>query len=272
MTNRTFRSNWAVLALFSLVAAPSTQAFTIESDSGVGNIFDLSWELASGASDPLGNINNTGFGLSGTATFEILSRSNTEISFELTLANTTAAPAGDNVGLHAFGFGSDRFVQVASWNNAGGRGSNKIASFGAAGDSGLGSVSIGGQPLQVVATTDGGGAQTGQGIAPGESDVVEFQLVIPDTGNPNPQRIPLGPVIAQFGPSGSPGGPNNPGGNPPSNIGPEPLITGPDPLTNDPDLPIIVAGPSIEFAQVPAPGTLILMVLGLVFGRRWLNR
>jgi len=249
MTNRMFRPNWPVLTLLLLAAIPfAASAFTIHSGSVVGSVFDGSRNLPKDAWGPLGDINDTGFDLSDTATFGILSKSNTEINFELTLANTnTAAPTDDDLGLRAFGFG--KFVRVASWNNAGGRGSNKTASVGAGGSAGFGGASVGGRPIQVVASTDDGNAapQASQGIAPGESDTFEFQLKAPDTIDLTSPPIPLDPFVAQIGPDN----PDNPGGNNPGGPSGNSLITA---------------------ADIPTPGTLALALIGLFFGRRWFNR
>jgi len=124
----------------------------------------------------------------------------------------------------------------------------------------------------MVASTDSStDPETTEGIAPGESDFLEFQLAVPDTGGPDPEPITLGPFVAQFGPN-APGSPNL-GGSPLLAVA-DPSVTGSDdPLITGPNPQVTAADPSIAFATaVPAPGTLTLAVLGLVLGRRWFNR
>ena len=98
--------------LLACVHLPAN-AFTIDSNSKVGDIFDVSWQLLDNATDAAGNVNDTGFDMTGDATFVYLGQNatGTQIGFELTLTNTTA-----DIALSAFGFSTDPNFTVATWN------------------------------------------------------------------------------------------------------------------------------------------------------------
>ena len=98
--------------LLACVHLPAN-AFTIDSSTEVGRTFDVSWQLLDNATDAAGNVNDTGFDMTGDATFVYLGQNatGTQIGFELTLTNTTA-----DIGLSAFGFSTDPNFTVATWN------------------------------------------------------------------------------------------------------------------------------------------------------------
>ena len=101
-------------------------AFTIDSSTKVDDIFNVSWQLLDNATDAAGNVNDTGFDMTGGATFVYLGQDGNQIGFELTLTNTTTANTAD-IGLSAFGFSTDPNFTVADWNGPVGGVSGTVA-------------------------------------------------------------------------------------------------------------------------------------------------
>jgi len=227
-----------ILRIAAIVLAcvhfPVANAFVIDSSTNVGDTFDVSWELLSGASDAGGIINNTGFDISGGATFEYLGTDGTEIGFELTLSNTTGSPSNSaNTGLIGFGFGTDANFTVASWGDSPSvTDTDKIVSFTGTNSSGVPTSPS--TPTNRFYATAGGGSG---GLAPGESDVFEFKLKLPDVIAPTTQPITFNPLEAVYLPQP----PNGTSG-----------VGGPEPLR----------------VAVPVPGTLVLIGAGLIMIRR----
>ncbi|MGB5762466.1 MAG: hypothetical protein WBM58_07955 [Sedimenticolaceae bacterium] len=228
-------------------------AFTIDSSTKVDDIFNVSWQLLDNATDAAGNVNDTGFDMTGGATFVYLGQDGNQIGFELTLTNTTTANTAD-IGLSAFGFSTDPNFTVADWNGPVGGVSGTVT-----GSSGTGSPTSGtanqpagspGTPVSLtVAGIDGSGDPTGDpanrfvatpdnsGGLPADttSEPFVFALELPNLDLTNPITVsPLEAIYTVNNPTGATGG----------------------------------GGTQSFQVAVPVPGTLLLVGAGLVMARR----
>ncbi|MGB5563505.1 MAG: hypothetical protein WBN02_14460 [Sedimenticolaceae bacterium] len=232
-------------------------AFTIDSSTKVDDIFNVSWQLLDNATDAAGNVNDTGFDMTGGATFVYLGRDGNQIGFELTLTNTSTANTAD-IGLSAFGFSTDPNFTVATWNGI------YSPTVDPAAQSATAPAASGG-PLNVTGI-DGSGDPI--------NDPTNQYVATPETpGDPDGLTDrPTNQFVAT---------PDNPG-DLPANTTSEPFVFAlelPDvialsePITVSPLETIYTVnnptGGTRSFqVAVPVPGTLLLVGAGLVMARR----
>jgi len=108
-------ADYAAAALLGLAMVPfSASAFTIYDTTTDGSTFLATWELQAGVTDPNGNTNLTGVDLTGSALFTFLGSSGNTIDLEITLTNTTVANSV-TAGLQKFGFATDPYATVADF-------------------------------------------------------------------------------------------------------------------------------------------------------------
>ena len=228
-------------------------AFTIDSSTKVDDIFNVSWHLLDNATDAAGNVNDTGFDMTGGATFVYLGQDGNQIGFELTLTNTTTANTAD-IGLSAFGFSTDPNFTVADWNGPVGGVSGTVT-----GSSGTGSPTSGtanqpagspGTPVSLtVAGIDGSGSPTNDPTNRFEATPTSGELPADTASEPFvfalqlPQAIELSKPIT-VSPLEAIYTVNNPNG-----------------ATGD-------GGTRSFQVAVPVPGTLLLVGAGLLMARR----
>lgn len=226
-----------VAGLALLGAAWSAQAFTIDSSTSVGDSFTVTWELLAGATDPNGNLNNTGYDLTGSADFVVTSIGETTVSFDVTLTNTTD-PNTAEIGLQKFGFATSPDATLVSWSNVGADGKiTDVANYSNS-DSDLdnavapGGVSV----IDIVASTDTG---TNGTLQSGEQDTVNIVVGFND---PIVDGVEFSPFAVKYQSDPDsfefPGQDDNGGGGPPT-------------------------------GDVPLPGTLVLLGAGLMAMRRF---
>lgn len=231
-----------LMGLLLLGASMSAHAFVVDSSS-VGSSYEITWELLNGATDPNGNLNDTGYDLTGSALFNVtdFDADADTVSFMLTLSNTTDPTNSVNAGLQKFGFATSANAEVASWSQITGDADRvtDVRNFRNSDNELDNSVAPGNtQIIDVVAATGTGAPNSLQG---GEEDLLELILDVPGLTEDGVEFSPF--AVKYQTDAGSfefPGGEDDGGGTPQG--------------------------------EAPVPGTLALLGLGaLLLGRRKLK-
>lgn len=251
-----------LIAAAMLLAAPiAVNAFTIDSSTAPNQTFEVSWELmGTDSANPIGE------DLSGVATFEYLgidsTSGNSVMLFGLTLTNTSAAATSGETALQAFGFSNDANFELASWGSSASGGIDLTSNNGSGdgditrvvGEGADGSLPSGTPTLSLPTGTDPSARcvndpnnsdpdecvtlvaiADGDGLAAGATDSFQFALDLGDAVSTTP-TVTIDPFAVAY-------------------AGSEP------------------AGPlRLAAAQVPLPGTLVLIGAGILLVRRRLRQ